>query len=122
MKVAIIDNRGGDILREEHGEKILGADLVLYIQADEHVDVQFPQNTNIWHQLGLTSEDQLKAVYVEAVNRDVISGERSAEINEERVRQADEVEASQTPLEKAKHAWEGPDHSGTEEIHGPGVV
>lgn len=115
MKVAIIDNRVGNVLREEHGEKLLGADLVLYIQPDNHVDVQVPIPEN-W------GDNTVEAVYIEAVHRDVISGETSAEVNDRRVESREEIEASHAPLDKVARAWEGDSNSGTEAITGPGQL
>jgi len=115
MKVAIIDNRGGNVLRVEDGEQLFGSDLILYIQPDGHVDVEVPQiKDGPQGPLVLPAT----AVYIEAVHRDVISGEHSAEMNERRIDERSEVEASHSPAEKAAAAWSGPDSSGTETITG----
>lgn len=109
MKILVIDERKGDCLRPDQEKQFRNADYVFVIQADGHMTTKKARK-----------KGDHSAVYIEAVHRDVISGEKSAEAYAEIEAHRDMGDAgAEDPVkDKFPRSFTGPSNSGTETITG----
>lgn len=109
MKIVVIDERQGDVLRQDAKNHSNNCDLRLTIEADGHVKV-----------VSNTSYD-IDVHFFQAVHRDVISAEKSRKADERREEEKVKNDvASEDAMTKGTRVWdkEWRGNSGTERITG----
>lgn len=110
MKIVIIDERSGNMLRDDARDAVAEADIVGFIEQDGHVRMTKPNDRTapVW------------ITFFDGVHRDVISGEESAEARDERTRARIEAEqAHAMPIEdKIANGLREEGHHGTEKLGG----
>ncbi len=92
MKIVIIDERNGSVLRDNAKEDVSDADFIGYVEPDKNVRLEYGSQIEFGRSLSI--------VFHEAVHRDVTSGEESKAIQ---IKRDAERDASTYDQDAAMH-------------------